>query len=147
MIRVQVVSYGRAIGAPPAAANVVVDARCVPDPIGDRTDLWGMTGLDPDIARAVLASPAAVDLVRHTVALTHHQIARARAGGRDHLVVVAVGCTAGQHRSVVIAEQIARTIARWRDVRVAVVHRDLEASRRSRRVDPAAEAPVGAVLS
>jgi UPF0042 nucleotide-binding protein len=43
--------------------------------------------------------------------------------GKQHLTI-AVGCTGGRHRSITVADRIARELGERDDVRVRVVHRD-----------------------
>ena len=52
------------------------------------------------------------------------------AEGKAHLMV-AIGCTGGRHRSVAIAEHLARALPRARRLLVEVVHRDIEKPRAS----------------
>jgi UPF0042 nucleotide-binding protein len=47
------------------------------------------------------------------------------AEGKQHLTI-AVGCTGGRHRSVTVADRIARALSRRDDVKLQVVHRDVE---------------------
>ena len=49
------------------------------------------------------------------------------AEGKTHMTV-AVGCTGGRHRSVTVADRIARHLAGRDDIRLRVVHRDVELS-------------------
>jgi UPF0042 nucleotide-binding protein len=45
--------------------------------------------------------------------------------GKAHLTI-AIGCTGGRHRSVVIAEHLARIYAPRGDLLIEVVHRDVD---------------------
>jgi UPF0042 nucleotide-binding protein len=47
------------------------------------------------------------------------------AEGKTHLTI-AIGCTGGRHRSVCVADRIARELAERSDVILRVVHRDVE---------------------
>ena len=47
------------------------------------------------------------------------------AEGKQHLTI-AIGCTGGRHRSVTVADRIARTLGRRSDVKLQVVHRDVD---------------------
>jgi UPF0042 nucleotide-binding protein len=47
------------------------------------------------------------------------------AEGKQHLTI-AVGCTGGRHRSVTVADRIARELGRRDDVKLRVVHRDVD---------------------
>jgi RNase adapter protein RapZ len=45
--------------------------------------------------------------------------------GKTHLTI-ALGCTGGRHRSVCVADRIAQHLADRDDIRLRVVHRDVE---------------------
>ena len=47
------------------------------------------------------------------------------AEGKQHLTI-AIGCTGGRHRSLAVADRIAREVEQRDDVRLRIVHRDLE---------------------
>jgi UPF0042 nucleotide-binding protein len=47
------------------------------------------------------------------------------AEGKTHLTI-AIGCTGGRHRSITIADRIARHLATRDDIALRVVHRDVE---------------------
>ncbi len=90
----------------PADATWLVDVRFLDNPYWV-PELRPLTGLDEPVRIFVLDQPAAGDLldrlesaVRWSAPLYH----------RDHLTV-AVGCTGGRHRSVVIAAELARRLS------------------------------------
>ena len=47
------------------------------------------------------------------------------AEGKQHLTI-AIGCTGGRHRSITVADRIARELGDRDDVKLRVVHRDLD---------------------
>ena len=47
------------------------------------------------------------------------------AEGKQHLTI-AVGCTGGRHRSVTVADRISRELGKRDDVKLRLVHRDVE---------------------
>jgi UPF0042 nucleotide-binding protein len=120
-LRVTVLSFGFKYGLPPDA-EFVVDARFLPNPFWV-AELRDLTGKDPEVSRYVLNQRGAGAFVE-----TYARLINATAPGFERegkrYMTVAVGCTGGKHRSVAIAEELAR---RLRDLRVAVVaqHRDL----------------------
>jgi UPF0042 nucleotide-binding protein len=125
-IALQLISFGYKHGVP-LEADVVFDVRFMENPFYiDR--LRPLTGLDDAVRDFVLGQPITarfLDVVHEYLALT---LPGYEAEGKSRLVV-AIGCTGGQHRSIAIAEAIA---ARWRQTGttgpVSVWHRELERS-------------------
>jgi UPF0042 nucleotide-binding protein len=73
----------------------------------------------------VLQQPAAnrfLELVTELLALTAPAY---RAEGKEQLRI-ALGCTGGYHRSIALAEELARRLSELPDVSVGVFHRELE---------------------
>jgi UPF0042 nucleotide-binding protein len=122
-IRLQLVSFAFKHGIP-LEADVVFDVRFMENPFyNDR--LRPLNGLDPEVRAFVLDQPLTprfLDSVEQVLALT---LPGYEAEGRSRLTV-AFGCTGGQHRSIAIAEEVAR---RWREAHggpVSVWHRELD---------------------
>lgn len=116
-----VLSFGFKYGLP-VDADLVADARFLPNPYWDET-LRPLTGQDPRVAEDVLGRPGAADFVD-----TYERLVRIVSDGYlregKRYVTVAVGCTGGKHRSVAIAEALGRRLAQD-GISAAVVHRDL----------------------
>lgn len=115
-------SFGFKYGIP-LDADLVVDVRFLPNPFYDPS-MREQTGLDEPVRRFVLDQAQTrrfldgyADLLRFLIP------AYVREGKRQ--MVLAVGCTGGQHRSVALAEELARRIS-GDDVRIMVSHRDLD---------------------
>ena len=121
-VAVIVSSFGRKYG-PELDADWVLDARMIRNPFWvDR--LRPFTGLDDEVREYVLQDPAAAELLRRATDLITWARAEYLERGRRRLHV-AVGCTGGRHRSVVLAEAIAAAV-RASDARVTVRHRDVD---------------------
>jgi RNase adapter protein RapZ len=116
-----VVSFGYKYGLP-VDADVVVDCRLLPNPHWV-AELRPRTGLDDDVRDYVLAQEGAQDFVAEWAALLRRYEKGYLHEGK-HFATIAVGCTGGKHRSVVIAEQLAERL-QLDGVDVRVVHRDL----------------------
>lgn len=115
------VSFGFKYGIP-ADADMVVDMRFLPNPYWDPV-LRPQTGLDDAVRESVLAQPDAARFLADLGRL----FATVFAGferERKQFFCLAVGCTGGKHRSVTMAEEIARRL-RTEGVETMVVHRDL----------------------
>ncbi len=62
---------------------------------------------------------------RHLVPLLEYLLPQYEKEGKAHLTV-GIGCTGGRHRSVVIAEHLAKLFSERGDLLVDVVHRDVQ---------------------
>lgn len=121
-LRCTVSSFGHKFGAG-ADADWVLDARLVRNPFWV-DELRPLTGLDPRVREYVLADPASDELLDRAVGLLGWAASRQQERGRRFLHV-AVGCTGGRHRSVVLAEELAERL-RGAGITVAVRHRDVD---------------------
>ena len=117
---VQLVSFGFKHGLP-LDADLVFDVRFLPNP-NYVQELRHRTGLEEDVREYVLRWPIAQDLLDHLVSLIEFLLPQYSQEGKSQ-VVVAIGCTGGQHRSVAIAEELARRL-RESGRRISVEHRD-----------------------
>ncbi len=119
--RCTVSSFGFKYG-PPLEADWVVDSRVLPNPFWE-PDLRPLTGLDEPVRAYLLGKEETKELIERTASLLAWVVATARRRGREAMHV-AVGCTGGRHRSVVIAVELAGALAAD-GVTVDVRHRDV----------------------
>lgn len=106
----------------PADADFIFDVRCLPNPFWQQ-NLRLQTGLDPDVI-LFLKNHADVHLmVEDIIRFLDNWIPRFEADNRSYLTV-GIGCTGGQHRSVYIAEIIAKR-AQQLQLNTQIRHRDL----------------------
>jgi RNase adapter protein RapZ len=115
-------SFGFKYG-PPVEADWVVDARFLLNPFWE-PELRPLTGLDTPVHDFVWNQEAAREFVERLVALLGWTLERAVDAGRSRLHL-AVGCTGGRHRSVVLACEIAERL-RQEGLPVMLRHRDVE---------------------
>ena len=118
------VSFGFRYGLP-ADADLVFDVRFLPNP-HYVPDLQPLTGLDDRVREYVLRWPSARRLLQQLEELLDFLLPHYVNEGKTQLTV-AIGCTGGQHRSVVITEALAAHL-RNQGHRVLVEHRDVERS-------------------
>jgi RNase adapter protein RapZ len=116
-------SFGHKHG-PARDADVVLDVRFLPNPhwVGE---LRPLTGFDQRIIDYVGSDGRLKDFYDHVLPLLEYLLPQYVAEGKAHLVI-AIGCTGGRHRSVVIAEDLC---AHFRDdprLLVQVQHRDVD---------------------
>lgn len=120
--RCTVSSFGFKYG-PQAEADWVIDSRILPNPFWE-PELRPLTGLDQPVRDFLLATPESAELIERSGELLDWVIATARDRGRGALHL-AVGCTGGRHRSVVIATELAERL-RGDGVSVELRHRDVQ---------------------
>ena len=120
--RVTVVSFGYKYGLP-MDSDLVVDMRFLPNPHWI-PELREHTGREPAVRDYVLSQEGAEEFLDR-----YHQLLRLVGGGYrregKRYLTVSVGCTGGKHRSVAVAEELARRLRGEDAVPVSVVHRDL----------------------
>lgn len=124
-LMVAVVSFGFKHGTP-LDADLVFDVRFLANPYWVAS-LRNMNGNDPDVARYVLSDPLTEPLMEKLFDLIEFSIPQYLKEGKAYLTI-AIGCTGGKHRSVVIANELTRFLERSNYV-VRVEHRDLYAAR------------------
>jgi UPF0042 nucleotide-binding protein len=107
----------------PREADLVFDARFLDNPHYDAA-LRPLTGCDAPVVRYVEKDPGFTQFFTALTALLEPLLPRFAAEGKCYLTI-AIGCTGGRHRSVVIAEKLAIWL-RERDQQVDLRHRELE---------------------
>jgi RNase adapter protein RapZ len=120
-LRVNIVSFGFKYGLP-VDADMVADCRFLPNPHWV-PDLAPLTGQDDEVREYVLGQSGAAEFLDSYVPAVRVTLDGYQREGK-HFVMLAVGCTGGKHRSVVMAEQIAARLM-GSGATVRVVHRDL----------------------
>ncbi len=113
------ISFGYSHGIP-QEADLLMDVRFLPNPYFVE-DLKDLSGVDPRIQDFSLGSAEAKDFLSHFQGLLEFLLPLYEREGKAYLTV-AVGCTGGKHRSVAVAERMARIFGGQFPVRVK--HRD-----------------------
>ncbi|HVC25762.1 MAG TPA: RNase adapter RapZ [Acidimicrobiales bacterium] len=103
-----VVSFGFKHGIP-LDVDLVLDCRFLPNPHWVE-GLREHTGLDPDVREYVLRRPEAEEFLDKLDDLLAFLLPAYAREGKSYLSI-AIGCTGGRHRSVAIAEELARRVA------------------------------------
>ncbi len=116
------VSFGYRHGLP-VDADLVFDARCLPNPHFVEA-LQPLTGLAPQVVEYVLGFAQARDFVERIASFLTATFPLYVQEGKAYLTI-AIGCTGGRHRSVVLVEELARRL-RGAGHEVSVRHRDVE---------------------
>lgn len=124
-LMIAVVSFGFKHGVP-LDADLVFDVRFLANPFWVPR-LKDMNGTNPEVVQYVLSDPLTEPLLEKLFDLTEFTLPQYIREGKAYLTI-AIGCTGGKHRSVVIADELARFLAASNYV-VRVEHRDLNQSR------------------
>jgi UPF0042 nucleotide-binding protein len=109
---------------PPRGADLSLDVRFLPNPHWEPA-LRELTGHDRRVVDYVARQGTLDELYERLFALLDFLLPQYVAEGKAHLMV-AIGCTGGRHRSVVIAEQLADRYRDRDDLFVEVLHRDVD---------------------
>ncbi|MDD2190551.1 MAG: RNase adapter RapZ [Eubacteriales bacterium] len=114
-------SFGYKHGIP-LDADMVFDMRFLPNPFYLKS-MKKLTGNSEKVSRYVMKSPEAKEFLDTVHNMVDKLIPYYIREGKFHLVI-AIGCTGGQHRSVAIANELSRRFLE-EGKRVIKVHRDL----------------------
>jgi len=121
-VQLTLMSFGFKYGLP-ADADMVADMRFLPNPFWIAA-LKNHDGLDEDVSEYVFAQEGAEDFVELYARALVPVLAGYQRENKRH-GTIAIGCTGGKHRSVVVAERLGRLLRDQPGVAVSVKHRDL----------------------
>jgi UPF0042 nucleotide-binding protein len=118
---VNLVSFGYKNGVP-VDADLVFDVRCLPNP-HFVDSLRALTGRDAAVVRYMRKHDETQDFLDKLTSFLKFALPQYVKEGKSYLTV-AVGCTGGQHRSVMIAEALRKSLRDVKGVQLRVKHRD-----------------------
>lgn len=121
-LMVTVLSFGFKYGIP-SDADIVFDVRFLPNPYYVE-ELRPLTGNDKKIQDYVMKAPEAEEFLERVDGLIQFLLPNYVKEGKSSLVI-AVGCTGGKHRSVTLANAIAKRLYKT-PYGCKVEHRDIE---------------------
>jgi UPF0042 nucleotide-binding protein len=121
-LKINVMSFGFKYGLP-ADSDLVADARFISNPHW-KEDLRDKTGNDPEVLEYVFEQPGVEEFIENYVA-TLRIVLKGYRKENKRFATIAIGCTGGKHRSVALANTIAKILSDGDDVKVSVQHRDL----------------------
>ncbi len=119
-ILVSSVSFGFRNGVP-EDSDLVFDVRFLPNP-HFVPEFRPLTGRDPRVAKYIRSFPQTREFISRISDLLVYLLPHYIHEGKSYLTI-SFGCTGGQHRSVMIAEEVGKRLRRA-GYRVKVVHRD-----------------------
>src|ERR1022692_1097115 len=120
-IVIYVTSFGYRNGVPPDS-DLVFDVRFLPNP-NYIPEFKNLTGRHPSVARYIRSFPQTVEFVQRISDLLVYLLPHYIHEGKSYLTI-SFGCTGGQHRSVMIADEIRRALADA-GFKAKVNHRDI----------------------
>jgi UPF0042 nucleotide-binding protein len=115
------ISFAYKKGIPPEA-DMVLDVRFLPNPYFVDA-MQPLTGEHPEVQKYVLDQPDTQAFLDHLFSFLDFLLPHYQEEGKTHLTV-AIGCTGGQHRSVVIANVLGQHLSR-ENYPFTLSHRDM----------------------
>jgi UPF0042 nucleotide-binding protein len=128
-MRVQVFSFGHKYGSPPDM-ELLFDVRHLPNPYFV-PGLRDLSGHDRRVVRYLNSQEEVKETVRRFGELLDYLLPLYKREGKSY-VTVGIGCTGGRHRSVMVANSLARRLRRT-GFDAQAVHRDVKKGKRRRR--------------
>ena len=122
-LAVTFMTFGYKHGSP-RDADLTFDVRFLPNPHYE-AELREQTGLDAEVIHYVENSDGIGEFYARLTPLLDYLLPAYEQEGKSHLTV-GIGCTGGRHRSVVIADHLARLYGERGEYMVEVVHRDVD---------------------
>jgi len=120
-IRIDITSFGYRHGVPPDS-DLVFDVRFLPNP-NYIPEFKNLTGRHPSVARYIRSFPQSQEFIERISDLLIYLIPHYIREGKSYLTI-GFGCTGGHHRSVMIASEIRKRLARA-GFKVKESHRDV----------------------
>jgi RNase adapter protein RapZ len=122
---ITVLSFGYKHGVP-VDADLVFDVRCLPNPHFVPA-LRRRTGRDRAVVEFMERDESTREFIDRLEDYLRYVVPHYVAEGKSYLTI-AIGCTGGRHRSVMIAERLKRALATVGGARVRVRHRDISSA-------------------
>ena len=120
---IQLISFGYKFGIP-LEADLVFDTRFIQNPYYV-PELREHSGLTREVRDFVMAQPGVSEYLDRITDILEFTIPRFAEEGKSRLTI-AIGCTGGRHRSIVVAEELARRLRAAGHEPAEVFHRELE---------------------
>lgn len=120
-IMIYVTSFGYRNGVP-SDSDLVFDVRFLPNP-NYVPRFKHLTGKNPGVARFIRSFPQTTEFIGRISELLIYLLPHYIREGKSYLTI-AFGCTGGQHRSVMIADEIRKALSKA-GFKAKVTHRDI----------------------
>ncbi|HWT01487.1 MAG TPA: RNase adapter RapZ [Pyrinomonadaceae bacterium] len=125
-MRVQVLSFGHKYGSPPEM-ELLFDVRHLPNPYFV-AELRDLSGHDRRVVEYLKAKPEVAETLHRFGDLLDYLLPLYKREGKSY-VTVGIGCTGGRHRSVMVANALARRLRRD-GFEAQAIHRDVKKAKR-----------------
>ena len=132
-MRVQVLSFGHKYGSPPEM-ELLFDVRHLPNPFFV-PELRDLSGHDRRVVEYLKSKPDVGETLNRFNDLLDYLLPLYKREGKSY-VTVGIGCTGGRHRSVMIANALARRLSRS-GFEAQAIHRDVRKAKRRPNRTPA----------
>ena len=119
----QLISFGFKFGVP-LESDLVFDVRFMQNPYYD-AELRPLSGMSDEVRAFVLGQPIAARFLAYLKEFLEFTVPAYISEGKTRLTI-AIGCTGGYHRSIVIAEEVASWLREQDFGPVSVFHRELD---------------------
>ena len=121
-LHINVLSFGFKNGIP-EESDLVFDVRFLPNPFYN-PDLKPLSGLDTAVRDYVMSHDISVRFMESLFAMINFLIPHYISEGKSQLII-SIGCTGGRHRSVALAEGLAKDLSTDENP-VVIHHRDID---------------------
>ncbi len=121
-LNVQFISFGHKHGVP-HQVDLMFDVRHLPNPYFVE-DLKELPGTDAQVVGFLENEPEVAETIRRFTDLLEYLLPLYKREGKSYLTV-AIGCTGGRHRSVMVANRLTEALKKD-DFEVSVIHRDVQ---------------------
>ncbi|HEY0377115.1 MAG TPA: RNase adapter RapZ [Pyrinomonadaceae bacterium] len=128
-MRVQVLSFGHKYGSPPEM-ELLFDVRHLPNPYFVST-LRDLSGHDRRVVDYLKTKPEVEETLHRFSDLLDYLLPLYKREGKSY-VTVGIGCTGGRHRSVMVANALARRLRR-NGFEAQAIHRDVKKAKRRKK--------------
>ena len=121
-LHVSIFSFGHKHGSP-RQADLLFDVRHLPNPYFEK-GLRELPGTDKKVIGFLDKQPEVQETIRRFTDLLEYLLPLYRREGKSYLTI-GVGCTGGRHRSVMVANKLAKAL-KTEDFDVSIEHRDVQ---------------------
>lgn len=121
-LNVQIVSFGHKHGVP-RQVDLLFDVRHLPNPYFEK-DLKELPGTSPKVIEFLEQQTEVRETVSRFTDLLKYLLPLYRREGKSYLTI-GIGCTGGRHRSVMVADKIARDLKSG-GIEISIAHRDIK---------------------
>ena len=120
---ITILSFGFKYGIP-ADSDLVFDVRFLPNPFYVK-ELKNLTGNDAEVVEFLQKVPQTAEFLDKLEDMIRFLVPNYIAEGK-HQLIISVGCTGGQHRSVALANAVYKRLSKNSEYGIRIEHRDLE---------------------